>query len=239
MVSFIEYLKMKKYFFYLFFFFLAADLAANFFDRSSLRYFTKPFIIISLLGYFIVSTRQISSALRNYIRGALIFSWLGDVLLMFDSKSSLFFITGLTAFLIAHIFYIYSFNKIRTKEAVKGNFLLLLPAVVYYSSLIYLLNPHLGDMKLPVIAYGFIITAMLLAALHLLFIKNKKAGQLIAAGAILFVVSDSLLAINKFYAPFENAGITIMLSYGLAQWLIVSGAVSYLSADAVLKNSGR
>ena len=51
------------------------------------------------------------------------------------------------------------------------------------------------------------------------------------AGAFLFVVSDSLLAINKFYQSFEMAGIIIMLTYGLAQLFIVHGAVKYINLE--------
>ena len=48
------------------------------------------------------------------------------------------------------------------------------------------------------------------------------------AGALLFVISDSVLAINKFYHPFEIAGIIIMLTYGLAQFFIAEGAIQYI-----------
>jgi len=47
-------------------------------------------------------------------------------------------------------------------------------------------------------------------------------------GAGLFVISDSVLAINKFYQPFEAAGILIMLTYGLAQFFIIKGAIKYI-----------
>lgn len=48
------------------------------------------------------------------------------------------------------------------------------------------------------------------------------------AGAALFVLSDSVLAINKFYQSFELAGLLIMLTYGAAQYFIVKGAIEYL-----------
>lgn len=230
---------MKKYFLYSFFLSLAADLAANFFAYAAVRYISKPLIIISLIGYFIFSNQLVHSRVKNFILAALILSLAGDILLLFDNQGSLFFILGLSAFLATHIFYILSFNKIRQEERVEGNLLLLLPAFVYYGSFIFLLFPHLAGMKLPVIVYGFVIAVMLVAATHLMFIKNKKAGRLIAGGAMLFIVSDSLLAINKFYASFENAGVAIMLSYGLAQWLIVSGAIRYLADSAALKISDK
>jgi uncharacterized membrane protein YhhN len=68
---------------------------------------------------------------------------------------------------------------------------------------------------------------MLLLALHLFFIRNKRAGLFMLLGAVLFVISDSMLAINKFYQPFNGAGLLIMLTYGLAQFFIIRGAILY------------
>ena len=63
------------------------------------------------------------------------------------------------------------------------------------------------------------------------FIKNKKAGKLMMIGALLFVISDSVLAVNKFYSSFMEAGMIIMFTYGIAQLLIVQGAIEYISRD--------
>ena len=88
---------------------------------------------------------------------------------------------------------------------------MLIVVALYYATLITLLYPYLGEMKIAVPVYGIVISFMLLLALHMLFISNKSAGQMMMAGAILFVISDSILAINKFYSPLQNAGILIML----------------------------
>jgi len=113
-------------------------------------------------------------------------------------------------------------------ENVKSNPWLLVAVVVYYAALINLLSPYLFDMKIPVLVYGVVISFMFMLAMHMLFIKNKTAGQWMMAGALLFVMSDSILAINKFYQPFEAAGVLIMLTYGLAQFFIVQGAIKYI-----------
>jgi uncharacterized membrane protein YhhN len=65
----------------------------------------------------------------------------------------------------------------------------------------------------------------------MLYINNKNAGKWMMIGALLFVISDSVLAVNKFYQAFEAAGIVIMLTYGLAQFLIVEGAVRYIRSS--------
>jgi uncharacterized membrane protein YhhN len=73
---------------------------------------------------------------------------------------------------------------------------------------------------------------MFMLAMHLYFLSNKKAGLLMMFGAMGFIISDSILAINKFYYSFESAGFIIMLTYGIAQWLIIEGAARYLNSIA-------
>ena len=105
---------------------------------------------------------------------------------------------------------------------------MLLIVVIYYALLISILSPWLGEMKLPVRIYGIVISFMFMLAMHMLFIKNNRAGLLMMAGALLFVISDSVLAINKFYHPFEMADVVVMTTYGFAQLLITEGAIRYI-----------
>jgi uncharacterized membrane protein YhhN len=207
---------------------LIADLIGVYLKNEMLVYISKPLVVITLIFYFLSATKGIKNNLKKFILGALIFSWLGDVLLMFDSMDKNFFLFGLTAFLIAHLFYILYFSKIRIGENAKLNWKFALIVAVYYSGLIYILYNDLGEMKIPVLVYGLVISTMFLLALHMLFIKNREAGKMMMLGALLFVASDSILAINKFYQPFEMAGILIMLTYGLAQLFITLGAARYI-----------
>jgi uncharacterized membrane protein YhhN len=150
---------------------------------------------------------------------------------MFHLEDSLFFLLGLSSFLVAHVFYILFFHFIRMKEAVKSRWYLLLIVAVYYAVIITVLSPHLGDMKLPVRIYAVVISFMFLLAMHMIFIKKMTTGLWMMAGALLFVISDSLLAINKFYQPFEMAGFFVMSTYGLAQLFLTEGAIRYISSD--------
>jgi uncharacterized membrane protein YhhN len=193
-----------------------------------MEYLVKPLLVPVLIGYFISQTNKITNRLKKWILPALFFSWAGDVLLMFEPKDTIFFLLGLSSFLLAHIFYILFFHFARLREKVKGNPLLLIVVVIYYAALITLLSPYLGDMTIPVLVYGIVISFMFMLAMHMLFIRNKSAGKWMMFGALLFVISDSVLAINKFYQSFGGAGILIMLTYGLAQLFIVEGAVKYI-----------
>lgn len=224
----------KNFWIILFLIILAADLTAVFFNKESLRYFTKPLIVISLIIYFISQTSFVQSGLKKWILLALAFSLGGDIFLLFEAKDPIFFLLGLASFLIAHIFYIVFFHLIRIRENIAGNFLLLLVVVVYYTALMTIISPFLENLKLPVRIYGVVISFMLLLALHTGFISNKKASMMIITGAVLFIISDSLLALNKFYAPFDYAGIGVMLTYGLAQLFIVDGAIKYIRGSVNL-----
>jgi len=215
----------------LFLIILIVNLIAVYAENEALEFISKPLLMPVLAIYLFVQTRSFISNLKPWIILALFFSWLGDILLMFEKNGSLFFLLGLSAFLLAQVSYIIFFHGIRMREYIRGNALLLLAVVLYYAILIGLLSPYLGDMKLPVRIYGVVLSFMLMLAMHSVFGKNKSAGWWMMTGAILFVGSDSLLAFNKFYAPFNYAGIIIILTYGLAQLFITYGAVKYLSTE--------
>ena len=221
----------KKYRIIVFLFILLADLIAVQLNYKIAEYVFKPLIVIWLFAYFILQTRLVKSDLKKWIIIALLFSWLGDVLLMLQGDNSVFFLLGLSAFLLAHMCYILFFHFVRTRENVKSRWYLLLIVVVYYTFLISILSPWLGEMKLPVRIYGIVISFMFMLAMHMLFIKNKTAGLSMMIGASLFVISDSVLAINKFYQPFPQAAVIIMLTYGLAQFFITEGASRYIRQD--------
>jgi uncharacterized membrane protein YhhN len=146
---------------------------------------------------------------------------------MFESRGEIFFLLGLSAFLVAHVFYILFFQGARQAAGIKSNPWLLLLVSFYYTSLILFLSPYLGDKEWPVRIYGVVISLMLLLALHMRQLPDKTAGPLMCIGAVLFVLSDSVLAVNKFYSSFEGAGIIVMATYAAGQLFIVRGAAQY------------
>lgn len=82
----------------------------------------------------------------------------------------------------------------------------------------------LGEMKLAVIAYAFVILSMLASAINRLRKVNSTSYWLVLTGAGLFVISDSVLAINKFSLPFNGSDV-IMSTYVIAQYLIITGYI--------------
>ncbi|HZJ59084.1 MAG TPA: lysoplasmalogenase [Chitinophagaceae bacterium] len=214
---------------------LLVNLIAVYSNSESLQFIVKPLLMPLLAIYLLLRTNTANSNLKGWIFLALFFSWAGDIFLLFEERGSNFFLFGLSAFLVAQVFYIVFFHNIRMREYIRGNALLLLLVIVYYSILINVLSPYLGNMKLPVRIYGVVLSFMVMLAMHTMLGKNKKAALWMTMGAILFVVSDSLLAFNKFFSPFNNAGVIIMLTYGLAQLFITEGAVRYINSETLNK----
>src|SRR6476620_3658372 len=210
---------------------LLIDLVAVYLNNESLQFISKHLLMPLLAIYLLLQTSSATSGLKAWIFLALFFSWVGDILLLFDERGPNFFLFGLSAFLVAQVFYIVFFHNIRMREYIRGNALLLLLVIVYYSILVSVLSPYLGNMRLPVRIYGVVLSFMVMLAMHTMLGKNKKAALWMMMGAILFVTSDSLLASNKFFSSFNYAGLIIMLTYGLAQLFITEGAVKYINLE--------
>ena len=217
-----------------FFIALAADLVFIYLNNETWRYVSKPLVTISLIVYFISQVTNIDSPLKKWVVSALIFSCLGDIFLLFQNDNR-FFLFGLSAFLLAHLMYIFFFHQVRIIERLRGKAWLLLPIAIYYAFIITLLSPYLDDMKIPVRIYAVVISFMFMLALHMLYTSNKRAGRFMAGGAFMFIVSDSLLALDK-YKVYDLPDTVIMLTYALAQFLIVFGAADYIrSAEKQLE----
>ena len=199
----------------------------------SLRIFTKPFLIPALIVAYHHDVRPLSGPSRLFI-AALVCSWLGDVLLMLESWDPVFFIGGLLAFLSAHLLYIWYFNGIKTtkKSFLKSRPVMLIGVLVYVFELIYILWPGLGSMKIPVIVYASVIGIMLAFALWQYGKIDQRAALLFIIGALLFVLSDTLLAINRFRIGFTGAGTWVMITYCLAQFLLAMGSVRHLQQNS-------
>jgi uncharacterized membrane protein YhhN len=101
------------------------------------------------------------------------------------------------------------------------------PIILAGSGLVVVLYPKLGDLKIPVIVYAFVLTLMVLQSIFRLERTNTKSFWLVFLGATSFMLSDSLLAINKFYQTISFAGVWVMLTYIAAIYLIVSGVIAH------------
>jgi uncharacterized membrane protein YhhN len=186
--------------------------------------YTKPFLMPSLIGNYVTSIGGIRAWTRldQWLILALVFSTLGDILLLFDksASSSFFFPTGLGAFLIAHIFYILAFRLFKPIQ-VRGIWLLVY--ISYGALLLYYLVPVIPvALKFPVVLYAGIICLMAWNSWCITDSIYRPGGKVIW-GSFLFMISDSVLAWNKFYQLIPFASIIIMSTYLAAQWAIQQG----------------
>ncbi len=218
-------MKAPKFLLLLYFLIAIAELVSHWFNLDSLHMICKPLLLIVLLVYFSISVRGIQTKTCQLVKIGLVFSWVGDVLLMFVDHGQLYFMGGLAAFLITHILYILAFLQSTKGQGsyIKKRPLAGLPFVIIGVFLFYTLYPSLGDLKIPVLLYTIVITAMVIMALNRIENVSAKSFRFVYYGAIMFMVSDAVLAINKFLVPVENAQIIIMATYILAQFLIVEG----------------
>ncbi len=199
------------------------DLAGIISGFSPLHFIAKPLLIPSLMLLLFFTASPVAG--KKLLLVALFFSWMGDVFLLFEASNKNFFIFGLASFLTTHICYIIFFLRISSPQMslLLRQPLLLLLVPAYGLALVWLLFPHLGELKLPVMVYAAVICTMLLCSLHVFKKINSPANRWYVLGASAFVLSDSLLAVNKFYQPFAFAGVLIMITYCAAQYCIVRG----------------
>ncbi|MFT3795920.1 lysoplasmalogenase [Flavobacterium sp.] len=186
-------------------------------------WFLKPLLLPFLLAAVGASAKFKTKTL---LFAALLFSWFGDIVLMFADQGERFFIIGLVLFLTAHVIYIALFNKQPKNSNPKSKLALAigcLSVIGYLCAMLYLLFPTLGTLKIPVTIYAMVISTMLLMAIKGFGHWNNPGNYYIFIGAIGFVVSDSLLAFDKFHEPLPMASFNIMATYLAAQFLITFG----------------
>lgn len=203
-----------------------------------LDYIFKPLIMISLGGHFLMNAAKFESKIKFFALWAILFSLFGDTFLMFASKGPNFFIFGLGSFLVAQIGYIFLFRRLNMVEGIKPYlatkpFWLLL--YIVYGAVIYiLLFPNLDAvLKIAVFVYMSALLGMSVMAFNRKGIQSQISFNLVFAGSLLFVVSDTLIALNKFLAPIPADRFWVMSTYMAAQFLIVTGILKQLDKQSV------
>lgn len=206
------------------------ELVSTLVDLPIVHSICKPALLITLLLYYFFSQRTANQRLSPALVMALLFSLGGDVFLMGSGEKH--FILGLASFLTAHIFYIFTLRQYRFEDdtdALHGvqQIRFAFPIILYGTGLVVILYPHLDEMKLPVLVYALVLTVMVLYALFRFGRTSTPSFVMVFGGAILFMISDSLLAVSKFIEPVTLSGFWIMSTYISAQFLIVKGLIRH------------
>jgi uncharacterized membrane protein YhhN len=168
-----------------------------------------PAISLAVLAFI-----AISGSRGKLLFTSLLFCSAADIAL--ELAAGKYFVIGLGLFLIAHILLIITFSRDFKFQISKIPVIVLL--IVYSKMMAFVLTPYLQEMAIPVYIYMTAITLMGIFA-SLRAAKNDFTLY----GAISFIVSDSVLAINKFMMPVVAADYIVMVTYYLSLFLIVYG----------------
>ncbi len=168
----------------------------------------SPIIVLA-----IVSFQKISSGFPKLFIIGLLFSMIGDFILDYDRQGA--FIYGLAAFFIAHVFYISSLGRwgFAGKQLWIAGLILILSAVA-----ITLIFPNLENLLISVLAYMVILLLMGLSTIF-----SQKTNSWLIIGGLSFLISDSIIGLDKFYTPIIFSHLLIMLTYYFAQYALVRG----------------
>ncbi|MDG1041182.1 MAG: lysoplasmalogenase [Polaribacter sp.] len=212
----------------LFFIAAIADVYGIIFANETVKVIAKPMLLTLLVVVYLVAVKE---PLFWYVLGMFL-CFIGDVLLMFNGAN--FFMFGLAAFLLGHVVYIKVTSMFLPSNITMKMISSAFPFVVFFAVLMYVLYPNLEELQIPVFVYG--ITISTFGAIALLNYRSEKSTEnlWLLIGALLFILSDSILALNKFYKPNEIYAVAIMVTYILAQFLICKAMI--VKTNAVVSN---
>ena len=195
---------------------LAATTLAIFgrYKNKKLHYFTKPLAILSIILIALILYPGNDVNYSQLIIAGLLFSMAGDVFLMFEER---FFLFGLISFFITHVFYSYAFLNI---ETISFNPWLIIVMIVIAIIIGRQIIPRAGELKIPVTLYILVIMIMVWLSWERYLGLPDSATLMAVVGTSFFLISDTLLAWNKFVKKFESAEFFILLTYFTAQWFI-------------------
>ncbi|MEN9299888.1 MAG: hypothetical protein RLZZ429_2201 [Bacteroidota bacterium] len=192
-------------------------------EMTQIRNVTKIILVPLLMIHLLINH---SLRVLGYLPLiALLFSWIGDILLLGDEPA--FFLSGMIAFVMTHVSYSFTFLKIKQiTPQDRSYFVIPFGALLVFSLMVFFyLKDDLGSYMVPIIFYMLFISLMAALAIHTR--TNVKIQTLslytFIPGALLFVVSDSLLAVNMFKTQHIVVEVLVMLTYGLAQFFITRG----------------
>ena len=207
----------------------AAHLTAVLFQWEPGVYLTKPLLLSILATWFFLQTKNSSSKFSRLILTGLVCSIAGDIFLMFNKEN--FFLLGLGSFLLTHLSYIAAFSLYPSFKngAVRQQPLLALPLLLFLPLMSwYLWNDLPIPFQVPVLAYSSALTLMALSSLNMSRRVAKLAAMLLLWGSVLFVLSDSMIAVEKFKTtglPPLFMRFCIMSTYLTGQYLLAKGSV--------------
>jgi len=182
--------------------------------RRRVHLAAKPLATTLIIAIAALAPTPVPPVYKTLVLAGLLFSLVGDIALMFPDK---LFTAGLAAFLAAQVLYILAFRPLPGHSLSLGT---ALPFMLYGLLMFFILAPQLGPLKIPVFVYIAAITLMAAFAAGRYIAIGGTKPMLAFAGAVLFLVSDSVLAYDRFARKIGPARILVLGTYFPAQLLI-------------------
>ncbi len=219
------------YFSIAFFTLLAIDIWVKLqFDNIPYRYISKTLVLLLLIIFYIKNQAETKRKHFWYMIGALGCFLIGDWLLI-EPKNTMLFAGGMMFFILGKLFYAFRFSNQRDFKLSR-----LLPFLficfLYILWLMNLIYDNLHGLFLPVLIYFFAAIIVLQFAFLRKDDVNRLSYLLVFIGTIVSMASDSITALKTFYMPdFACEKITIMLFYGISQYLVVVGILKEVKKE--------
>lgn len=204
---------------------LAASLAAVFAAREyvtyreklPLKYLCTPMVTVIIAGFAVLSIIDDGvSAYRVLVLSALVFSLIADTMLMVVEVNLME--QGIVYFMLGHVMYIAAFSldyRFHGWNAAVAAVLLVLLLMFYRG-----IRGSAGRLRIPILVYAVVLCTMLFFALSQLNNEISRQSLFIMAGALLFVISDFLLAYLSFIRPHRQESVIVWAVYAPAQLLL-------------------
>lgn len=178
-----------------------------------LKLLTTSLIILMPLLYASVK----NSLFAKSIIIGLIFCLIGDFSLLFEH----YFTIGLISFLVGHIFFIRSFTVVNGWH---WHLKIGIPLTFIAGILLCLIYSNLNSFFTPILIYIIVIVIMSWYGIFLQLSSSNEVFKSVGYAVSLFMFSDGILALNKFYIHFSSAGILILSTYWLAIFFLGEAA---------------
>ena len=192
-------------------------------DRPWLNFAFKPLATLCVIAWAALAHSD-DGLVKRWIVVGLVFSLLGDIALLWPVQG---FLAGLIAFLLGHLSYLVALTR-------RAKFLACRPAfgawaIVAASVLASLWAGVPADMRVPVLVYVTALSAMAAQATSVWIVRRAQPDvakwRVVAIGGALFVLSDAILATDKFVGGIPMPTLFNLSTYWLGQWFIARAAV--------------
>lgn len=182
-----------------------------------------PLLMPFVLGWTLLTRPVPTRRILVPLLIAQVFSFFGDLLLAAEGQ----FVPGVAMFLLAQVAYIVTFLGWRGPHLIRLKPWTVLPYAAYLAAMLIVVVPRAGELALPIVVYGTTLCAMAAVAMDATARIEPRSARALLIGTILFVISDSMIALTKFEVVAQGAiAATILIgTYCAAQILIALGVL--------------